>query len=269
MLEADVHPSLLCNPGMGFHGLKDVMRTTAYLRQYCEFLTPHVEVTAQVTRAAAEPFLRSKRGLSYLNLHRPDEVDLERLTDPEDKYERAMFKKWSKNDGPPDSGWHRLIQYQVPVSDRRPSSLGLKAIDLLAVSPTGFPVTVELKSLSPGTQAETPLRAILEAAAYTCILQADWPAFREELIDRLKGLGIQDSLPDDLKEWPLVIAAPPEYWTFWNNPERKSFLEAKPTFRSLVHTFRDQGFPISFVSVEGSVEDYQHLSARKVNFLDD
>jgi hypothetical protein len=135
---------------MGFHGLKELLTTTSYLTQHCEFLTPNVGIVAQITRAVAALFLRSGKKLAYLNLHRPDEVNLDGLTNLEDKYERAMFKKWSREDGSPDCGWHRFIEYQVPVFDRRSSPTGLRALDLLAISQSGFPVVVELKVLSLG-----------------------------------------------------------------------------------------------------------------------
>ena len=150
------HPSLLfCDPTIGFHILKDVLTTTTFLRQYCEFLTPNVEITAQVTRAVASLFLRSNKNLSYFP-SRPKEASFEDLTHLEDKYERAMFKKWSKENGSPECGWHRLIGYQVPIPDRRVSPMGLKAIDLLAINSSGFPLVVDSRAVAGASR--TPLR---------------------------------------------------------------------------------------------------------------
>src|SRR5262249_52269585 len=97
MAEVTDHPSLLCNPGMGFHGLKDLLVTTKYLREHCEFLTSNIEVITEVTRAAATPFRRSSKGLPYLGLD--DRMREVNVTKPEDQYERAMFKKWFSEDG--------------------------------------------------------------------------------------------------------------------------------------------------------------------------
>jgi hypothetical protein len=183
------------------------------------------------------------------------------------RYERAIFQRWSVEDGDPESGWHRVIAYQVPVWDRKPPPLGLKAIDLLAVDAKGLPIIIELK-IRRGKGADTPLLAILEAASYACVLQADWPAFKDELEAKTKALGISEQLPEELKEFPLVVAGPPAYWDYWNYEERTTMVAARPAFRALLEALSRHGFPVRFVSVEGPVDQPERLLIRQTRFLE-
>lgn len=264
-MPAKKHPSLDAKPEMGLHGLKDLLKTREYLRDHCEFLAPVIGVAAKTTREAASKCLRSEKMLPYLGLRRkPGAL----LIHPEVQFERAMVKRWTLQDGQVDSGWHRVIDYQVPVKDRKKSVLGLKAIDLLGIDLKGIPIIIELKIVRHEKGADTPLLALLEAASYACIIQTDWPYFKTELAAKNKLLGITDPLPETLKPVPLVIAGPPEYWNFWNYEARSSVIEAKPAFRILVDSFRQEGFPISFTTVTGSVNDPQSLSATRAHFLD-
>ena len=259
------HPSFDAKPEMGLHGLKDLLTTTKYLREHCEFLAPVVGLAAKATREAASSCLRSAKRLPYLGLQRKPGASLTHL---EVQFERAMFKRWSSQDGTADSGWHRLLDYQVPVKDRQKAVLGLKAIDLLGIGVTGLPIIVELKIVRKEKGADTPLLALLEAAAYACIIQMDWPFFKNQLEAKTKLLGINDLLPDRLGEVSLVIAGPPAYWDFWNYEARTSVIDAKPAFRLLVDSCRREGLPVSFTSVTGSIAEPETLTATRAPFLD-
>jgi hypothetical protein len=264
-MSAIKHPSLDAKPEMGLHGLKDLLKTREYLRDHCEFLAPVIGLAAKTTREAASTCLRSKKKLSYLGLRRkPGAL----LVHPEVQFERAMVKRWTFQDGQYDSGWHRVIDYQVPVKDRMKSVLGLKAIDLLGIDLKGLPIIIELKIVRQEKGADTPLMALLEAASYACVIQMDWQYFKNQLEAKNKLLAITEPLPEKLDQVPLVIAGPPEYWDFWNYEARSSVIEAKPAFRILVDAFRREGFPISFTSVAGSLADPQTLTATRARFLD-
>lgn len=262
------HFSLDAVPEIGFHGLKDLFTTREYLREYCEILGPVVGLAAKATKEAAATCLRSAKELAYLGLKRGKKAA---LVHPEVQYERAMFERWKSLDGSPESGWHRILDYQIPVKDRRKSVLGLNAIDLLATDRQGLPVIIELKIVRTGRQkgADTPLHALLEAASYACVLQADWPCFRTELAAHSKKCEIEADLPDKLDQVALVVAGPPEYWAFWNYEARNSVVEAKPGFRAVVDAFRREGYPVYFTCVEGSVNQPGSLSASKATFLAD
>ncbi len=261
------HPSLDAVPELGFHGLKDLFTTREYLREYCDFLAPVVGLAAKATKDAATSCLRSTKKLAYLGLERQEGAA---LVHPEVQFERAMFERWKSQDGLPESGWHRILDYQILVKDRRKSVLGLKAIDLLAIDRQGLPVIIELKIVRTGRQkgADTPLHALLEAASYACVLQADWPCFKTELAAQTKKAGIEAVIPEKLDQVVLVVAGPPEYWAFWNYEARTSVVEARPGFRAVVDAFRKEGYPVFFTCVEGSVPQPDSLSASKAPFLE-
>jgi hypothetical protein len=260
------HSSLDANSTMGFHGLKQFFKTREYLREYCEYLTSEVGHAAEVTRQGAKKCLRSAKDKAYLDLKRRPGASLGHA---EVQLERAMFWKWLSQNGSEECGWHRIIDFQVPVKDRLRSPLGLKAIDLLGIDTNGLPIIIELKIVRQGKGADTPLLALLEAASYACILQADWPSFKNQLEPKLKLLGINAQLPESLKKTPLVVAGPPEYWKFWTNPARASIIKAKTAFLSLVQAFDSEGLPICFTCVEGSIEKPDQLTAKKAPFLED
>jgi hypothetical protein len=262
------HRSLDVVPEIGFHGLKELFTTREYLREYCEFLAPAVSVAARATKGAAASCLRSSKKLAYLGLERDGDAP---LVHPEVQFERAMFERWKSQDASPESGWHRILDYQIPVKDRRKSVLGLKAIDLLGIDRLGLPVIIELKIVRQGRQkgADTPLHALLEAASYACVLQADWPCFKAELSVRLRLAGIEEALPERLNKVALVVAGPPEYWAFWNYEARSSVVEAKAGFRAVVDVFHAEGYPVHFTSVEGSVSEPESMSATRARFLGD
>lgn len=262
------HPSLDVTPESGFHVLKAILTTREYLREHCELLAPAVGSAAEATRKAAAAFLRSAKGRRYLGLSRETQEEQALL---ESQLERAMYAKWSRQDGSADCGWRRIIEFQVPVKDRRKAPLGLKAIDLLGLDGCGYPVVIELKIVREKggrNAADTPLLALLEAASYACILQADWPAFKAQLEAVRQSLGLGQLLPEEAKEFPLVIAGPPDYWEFWSYEARTSVIQAKPAFRSLVDAFRREGFPVSFTCVEGSLADPEQLVAKPARFLE-
>lgn len=262
------HHSLDATPELGFQGLKKILKTREYLREHCEFLAPVLKETIEHTIKAVTPFRRSMTKKGYLGLPRKPKKEQAHL---EAKLERAMFQRWSLHDASPECGWHRIIDFQVPVKDRLRSPLSLKAIDLLGIDIRGMPVIIELKIVRErnGTKAaDTPLLALLEAVAYACIIQSDWPCFKIELESKCNQLGIRAPFPDSLTPLPLIVAGPPEYWDFWNYEARSSIIEAKPAFRTLVDAFQREGFPVSFVCVEGSHADPQALTARTARFLE-
>jgi hypothetical protein len=230
-MTANRHPSLDARPEQGFHVLKELLTTREFLQQHCELLAPAVGPAAEATRLTAAAFLRSSKGRRYLGLSRKAKDEQAHL---EAQLERAMHAKWSRQDGSADCGWHRIIDFQVPVKDRRKSPLGLKAIDLLGLDGCGFPIVIELKIVRENGSrkaADTPLLALLEAASYACILQADWPAFKNQLDAVRQRLDFGEPLPDETRRFPLVIAGPPDYWEFWNSEARTSVIPSLPSGR--------------------------------------
>jgi hypothetical protein len=103
------------------------------------------------------------------------------LTDEEDKWERAMFKKW----GPKGSGefvsiCKRIQTYQYPLQNTRKDKYWGK-IDLLGIGTDFLPVPIELKKRKP---VESPLRMLLEVATYGFAIRRVWPNLKDEWIPK-------------------------------------------------------------------------------------
>jgi hypothetical protein len=151
----------------------------------------------------------------------------------------------------------------VPLFDQQQKS-GWGYIDLLGVNAEGLPVVVELKK---GAQAqadgktqstETPLRMILEAAAYAAALRRNWDVFRRDWVDRLRELNVPESViskvPGKLDTVPLVAAAPASFWIDWLPVTEKGMTVSPETwkwFKALLDEMRRAGLPASFVSISG------------------
>jgi len=167
-----------------------------------------------------------------------------------------------------------LISFQVPLFDKQEkASWGY--IDLLGVILKGTPVVVELKkepATNPvgGTKAsESPLRMVLEAAAYAIALRKNWGRFRPEFVQRLKTLELPDStiagVPQELSTVRLVGLAPASYWIDWL-PVTAKGLKVTPdawrAFADLLAKFDQAGLPVSFASLSGDIESPESLAAQ-------
>jgi hypothetical protein len=241
-------------PESGIHVLKDAWRETDYLREYCEALAPKLQLACDRTRTVVKRYLRSERDKHYLVVG-----EQEAGTYPEAVLEKKVCEKW-RGVAMIESAslWHKLVQNQVPLKARQESETGLKAIDLLATSENGIPVVIELKVCHK--QCDTPLLALLEAASYACVLQADWMAFRNEWIEALRKLQVDTNVPESLSGCNLVIAATPAYWSYWKNSQRKSMIQARPAFKQLLREFCALSFPVRFASIDENtieISEYQ------------
>src|SRR5438552_10015057 len=102
------------------------------------------------------------------------------LTNEEDKWERQMYKKW----GPKGSGdeyipaCKRIQTYQYPLQDSFEDKYWGK-IDLLGIGADFLPVPNELKKRQAN---ESPLRMLVEAAAYGFAIRKVWPNLREHWV---------------------------------------------------------------------------------------
>jgi len=231
-------------PESGIHVLKDVWNATDYLKEYCELLTPKLQLACDRTRIVVKRHLRSGRGKRYLI-----ESKQKTGTHPEAVLEKRVCDTWRRVAlGGAASLWHKIVRNQVPVKAHQRSKTGLKNIDLLATSENGIPVIIELKVCH--AKCDTPLKALLEAASYACVLQEDWTAFRGEWSRVLAELGVNVELPQSLSVCNLVIAATPAYWAFWENEERKSMTRARRAFTGLLREFCAIGFPVRFASID-------------------
>jgi hypothetical protein len=183
------------------------------------------------------------------------------LTDEEDKWERAMYTKWGPgNLGEYVSFCKRIQAYQYPLQASRNDKCWGK-IDLLGIGTDFLPVPNELKKREP---VESPLRMLVEVAAYGFAIQKVWPKLKDDwgkALCQVEGNSLP--LPATLDKLTLVGVAPKEYWCQclgrlpdvkkWKFPER-----AWPSFWKLVDAF-GKWFDIHFVAIEGSWDDTKQL----------
>ncbi len=191
----------------------------------------------------------------------------------ERRLEAAMVRQWNRPGMlPVPGGWGRLVAFQVPLfSEQQKGQWGY--VDLLGVNAGGLPVVVELKKDPDAApdgktrRSETPLRMVLEAAAYAVALRKNWRRFREEWVDHLAGLGTPGrtlgGIPAQLTTVPLVAAAPASFWIDWlpvTKKGRKVGPETWQSFRSLLAELSRVGLPVTFVSISGNDGDEARLA---------
>lgn len=192
-----------------------------------------------------------------------DRVTAPELTHDEDKWERAMYQKW----GPAGSGEYvrvcpRIQAYQYPLQDSRKDRCWGK-VDLLGIGADFLPVPNELKS----RKNESPLRMLVEVAAYGFAVRKVWPSLRDHWAKHVSWLdGSRSHFPETLERVALIGVAPEQYWSsclgLWPKSKAGRFpSEAWPPFWKLVDAL-GQWFDIHFVAVEGSLDDVGSLSAR-------
>jgi hypothetical protein len=86
----------------------------------------------------------------------------------------ALFREFGpSSDGMalPESGRLRLLDYQVPLEQRR-ADRGVGKVDLFGVDSSSTPWVIELKVKRSGRQ-DTPLRGLLQALAYCAALESN------------------------------------------------------------------------------------------------
>jgi hypothetical protein len=99
------------------------------------------------------------------------------FTHEEDKWERAMYRKWGPGSAEEYVPVCKGIQaYQCPLrASRKDRCWG--PIDLLGIGTDLLPVPNELKKRRTG---DSPLRMLVEVAAYGFAIRKAWPKLREE-----------------------------------------------------------------------------------------
>lgn len=256
------------SPEDGLHVLKDKWKQKTYFGAQSEYLAQNLEEAIEATQGAAPrregDFRLARKATQAIN-----ETQRERI------WERSVFERWNDPDiAPVNNCWDRVIGFQIPLfAEQDKDSWGY--IDLLGFIGNGTPSVIELKkdpptSKSGGTDnSESPLRIVLEAAAYAVALRANWSNFREEYVDRLTQLTVSheviDGIPDELHEVRLVGAAPAGYWLDWLPVTEKGRTISNSTwqsFSSLLDALGSAGLPTSFVSLSGDSDQPDMLAAQ-------
>ncbi len=252
----------------GFHMLKDEWCQKEYFGEQSQHLCDHFEEAVAATKDAVP-----QRGQGYA-LGRSATLKIDE-SERERRWERSVFERWrSSGLSPVKQCWDRIVAFQVPLFDQQGKD-GWGYIDLLGIFERGEVCVVELKKepttmQSGGTgSSESPLRMVLEAAAYAIAIQKNWGQFRNELVTHMKTLDMDESswskLPDELTSVRLVGAAPAAYWIDWLpvTPKGKT---VKPDdwqrFQNLLSRFETAKMPVSFVSISGDIDVSGGLAAQ-------
>ncbi len=252
----------------GFHFLKDVWAQKSHFGDQSKHLAENLEKAIDATERAA-PRREGDFQLAREATQKVNKTQRERI------WERSVFKRWNDPDiAPVNSCWDRVIGFQIPLFANQEKA-GWGYIDLLGFIGNGTPSVIELKKdprsrTSGGVDnTESPLRIVLEAAAYAVALRANWSNFREEFVDRLTQLPVSreviSGIPDELHEVRLVGAAPAGYWLDWLPVTEKGRTISNSTwqsFSSLLDALGKAGFPTSFVSLSGDSDQPDTLAAQ-------
>jgi len=257
------------NSNLGFHELAKAPNNLSedrsfafqlqYMAEQSEDILQHFDRLAQNTYNAAP-----RRDGAY-RLHRGPGSRLPALE--ESKWEEAMYRRWSVTSGLGTSLYlpvcPHIQTYQFPLK----YSHGDKSwgeIDLLGVSPEFLPVPNELKKRA---SSDSPLRMLIEVAAYGFALHEVWPLLRadwEQCMER--RFGHCPEMPVDLDDKiRLIGVAPAEYWDacLGCNPKsraRRVPAQAWAPFWQLVDKLADF-FDVHFAVVHGTWEGNDRLPA--------
>ena len=256
-------------PESGLHLLKDAWVQKQYLDEQANLLAGQLDVAIAATLQAAP--LRTQ-GFS---LTRPGTENISE-TREESLLEAAMLTRWKQAGLWNIPGaWNRLVAFQVPLfNERKKKSWGY--IDLVGVNGRGLPVVVELKKSSKAAAdgrtetPESPLRMVLEAAAYAVSLRKNWKQFRVEWCSLLEGLEtsqeVIDQIPAELTTVPLAAAAPASFWMDWLPYTSKGqSMQKWDGLRELLRQFEKAGLPVQFLSISG---DYSRPDGLAIQPLD-
>lgn len=257
-------------PGNGLHILKDDWCQ----KQHFGVQSQALANAGQLATAIAATFAAAPIRRQGFRLDRDVAEDIHE-SEEERRLESAMMRRWGTGGMWPIPGaWTRLVACQVPLFDQQKKQ-GWGYIDLLGVTKNGLPVVVELKkapkALSDGKteDTETPLRMVLEAAAYAIALRKNWDRFRPEWIARLRELGLPNEVtaqvPLKLKKVPLVAAAPASFWIDCLRVTRKGLTistETWESFRALLSEFKKANLPVSFISISGHDQNIKGLAVQ-------
>ena len=181
-----------------------------------ESVVENLEAILEATRYAVHRRSRSQGfqlGASDTRLS-PDQLGVSKARPGEIRPSEETFLEFAVLEGyrerRPKSGmpWEVLVGRQVPLMAKKASE-GWGSIDLLGLDSVGRPVVVELKKAS---SPETPLRALLEAAAYAISVEANWTV----LSDEIHRIGPSNHPAESPSPVGIVVAAPDRYWRDWD-----------------------------------------------------
>jgi hypothetical protein len=155
-----------------------------------------------------------------------------------------------------------VLTYQTMLRNTNKDE-GWGEVDLLGLRPiTLTPVVVELKD---ARGSDTPLRGIVEGAAYALALRKAWPhRLRGDWVEALaRRLGPEmaeriDAIPAVLDDVTVVVAAPEQYWhrrigAPLTRTNGRVPPEAWPVLRALISALGERGIRIACASLRAAM----------------
>jgi hypothetical protein len=207
------------NLGLGLcaEGNKKLLCDPKTTEMHCNFLLQgeNLKEIIEATRAPVRKSYRKELRRQQTKLPAREEYRLERV----------LWLRWrpylqlntKKNSIEPKgaflNGVAMIMTYQLPLFNMRAKD-GWGAVDLVGISTkTKLPVVIELKA---GDSKESPLRMLLEAAAYGICLRKAWGGkFCDDWNDALNKCNKGWKSEQEFNSCQLVCAAPDEYWNRW------------------------------------------------------
>lgn len=241
------------------HRLKDLCEQKSYLEQDSKMIAGNLPEILKITEGAVQ------RNRENFRLDRLDRQTTTRISENQEerRWEMELFLRWGERNRQISGVWDHLVAFQVPLFDQKQKD-GWGYIDLMGINSSGVPVIVELKRSPCASkrgvtqESETPLRMVLEAAAYAVAVRKNWKQIREQIRIRLEERDIdKPNLPDSIadKDLPLVAIAPAAFWMDWlpvTGKGRSLSRESWVSFQGLLNKLSEHHYPVKFLSISGS-----------------
>ena len=228
-----------------------------FMKQQCEGILEWINVLLEKTYHAA-PLRQRSYMLTRQLKDTPDSRNHERLL------EAALWKTFGPNRL--DCGVDLLpnlcrfiLTFQTPIFRTTAKEFGDK-IDLIGVSSDWLPVVFELKK---GDSPETPLRMLVEAAAYGIAIRKAWNEKEGHLAQDWAAVVNPNretlTCPMNLQIVPLVCIAPASYWAKCIGlPGKTTYgkvrADAWGMFSRVVDALNVRGLPAVFVQFDEGVK---------------
>lgn len=230
-----------CNQSL--HLMGEVFQKT-FMAEQCELLIQGLDCAIEATRRAVpirqQPYVLDRKKRSG-------------LAGPESKLEEAMWRRWSGRDScdAVPGAWYRIIGYQLMLRDENENSPGWGEVDLVGVSYQGLPTVIEIKRHNAD---DSPLRFIVQAAAYAIAIQKAWDVLGKQWAERVKAAyGFELCPSKTLHSVPLVCGAHQQYWDAWIGKTPRARRVRSQTWVSitkLVAGLAERGFPATFLKLD-------------------
>ena len=248
----DGHPFYGVGPDDGLHVLRNKWVQRSYVEEQSRALAGGVAAAIHATRLAAPRRPIRAKGFRIdpgthgmrMGIDEINEASVER------RMEQLLYLAYGPGGsfGATDV-WGQLIAFQVPLYDQRVRN-GWGHIDLMALTPEGCPVVIELKKHDA---QDTPLRALVEGVANAVAVAENWPPMSREIREMCVRRHLDIFVAETAPPVHTVVLAPEDYWTSWQ--QRGSLGQAvghgaRESFRVLRHALAESGYPTRLASFD-------------------